>query len=119
MVMDELFASVEEKDRHLSQLRSVARTGTAVLEGSASAYMQAQGWRKAHYEGDVFKGGLTYFLFTFGLMGRTYAIEKPLLLRLTVGQVYAKISLFNDGLDSVIDPLGREHRFLLDRWILV
>lgn len=100
-------------------MKLIKSTSPSSLESSAAAYMKNAGWEGIVYNGDTSQGGKTYAVFTFGLLNDSYAVEKPILISLLPGQYFAKVSILGDGLDRIIDARGREHQFLLDKWIKV
>jgi hypothetical protein len=109
----------DEQMQWLALLRAVAGSGGGTLEASAASFMKNNGWEEVVYVGDAKKEFKTYSIFTFGILGESYAVESPLMLRLSPGKYFGKISILGDGLESIVDGSGREHRFLLDKWIKV
>lgn len=106
-----------EKSAWLRLLSSAASSSS--LGQSAIEHLKSEGWEEIVYLGDVRKEFRTYAIFKFGLLQKTYAVESPPLLNLRPGPCLGKVSVLGDGLDSILQKNGREHRFYVDKWIEV
>jgi hypothetical protein len=109
--------TAQEQSAWLALLRSMG--GGNSLGDSAAAYLKAEGWDEVEYVGQARREYKTYAVFRFGFLGEAYAVEAPLMLSLTPGKYFGKVSVLGDQLNSIIDRSGSEHSFLLDKWIKV